>query len=650
MLLESEAACTHCAKYEEEDANISMSERYVLAVLASITWMVAILFELIWRNQLFVYGLSIAAILLAGRWIIPRGLRGAAEIHLDINFLMTFAAFAALLIGAPLEGAAAMYLFSIANLLEDRANERVRNDIHGLLDLAPHMISIKTSGGIMDAPVESGQIGEVFVVKPGERIGLDGIVVAGTTSVNQSPITGESVPISKQVGDTVYAGTINMDGSVEIEITHSSCETVLSRIASLVDEARNKRSPTEKLVSRVSHRYTPMVVGASALLTLLTLAFGLTLEQAIYRGLTLLVTSCPCAFVISIPVSMVSSIAGSARSGVLVKGSEYIEALSKSSVVAFDKTGTLTEGVLQVESITPANGTSREEVLQLAASLEMFSEHPISRAITQLAEIERVTPSEVDSFQAIAGRGVAGIIAGERIVAGNKGLMADEGIDFDSEASSVIGTDVYVARNGTLVGTIRLMDVVRHTARRSIQNLSTMGIRSIMLTGDNHATASHVAEILQVDEFHADLLPHEKVERVKAISDEGTHLFIGDGINDAPAMAAADVSVAMGVIGSDLALETADVALMEDDLEKIPILIQQAKKTMSIVKQNIAVSIGIKAVVAILAIAGLATLWLAVGAGDMGVSLLVIANALRLAVHREISEMSPSHERLPVET
>ncbi|MFX1260710.1 MAG: heavy metal translocating P-type ATPase [Promethearchaeota archaeon] len=634
MLLESEATCTHCAKHEEEDAKISMSERYIHAFLASITWMVAILVELFWQNQLFVYGLSIAAILLAGRWIIPRGLRGAAKIHLDINFLMTFAAFAALLIGAPLEGAAAMYLFFIANLLEDRANERVRNDIHGLLELAPPMISIRTSAGIMDVPVESGQIGEVFVVRPGDRIGLDGIVVAGTTSVNQSPITGESVPVSKQVGDIVYAGTINMDGSVEIEITHSSCETVLSRIASLVDEARNKRSPTEKLVSRLSHRYTPMVVGASVLMALLTFAFGFTLEEAIYRGLTLLVTSCPCAFVISIPVSMVSSIAGSARSGVLVKGSEYIEALSNSSVVAFDKTGTLTEGVLQVESITPVNGSSREEVLQLAASLEMFSEHPISRAIAQLAEIERVTPSEVDSFQAVAGRGVKGIIAGERVVAGNKGLMADEGIDFDGEASSAIGTNVYVARNGTRVGTIRLMDSVRHTARRAIQNLSTMGIRSIMLTGDNHATASYVAEFLQVDEFHADLLPHEKVETMKAISDEGTHLFIGDGINDAPAMAASDVSVAMGVIGSDLALETADVALMEDDLEKIPILIQQAKKTMSIVKQNIAVSIGIKAAVAILAIAGLATLWLAVGVGDMGVSLLVIANALRLAIRR----------------
>ncbi|MHA2141424.1 MAG: heavy metal translocating P-type ATPase [Candidatus Thorarchaeota archaeon] len=634
MLLESESACTHCTKHEEEDIKSSMTEKYVLAGLSSITWTVAIFAELLWQNQLIVYSLSIAAIFLAGRWIIPRGLKGAARIHLDINFLMTFAAFAALIIGAPLEGAAAMYLFFIANLLEDRASARVRNDIRGLLELAPPMITLKTSSGLVEVPVDSGQIGEVFVVKPGDRIGLDGIIVSGTTNVNQSPITGESVPVSKQVGDSVFAGTINIDGSVEVEVTHLSDETVLSRIVSLVDEARSKRSPTEKLVSRVSHRYTPMVVLASAAMVVITFAFGFTLEDSIYRGLTLLVTSCPCAFVISIPVSMVSSIAGSARSGVLVKGSEYIEALSKSSVVAFDKTGTLTEGVLQVETIVQANGATREEVLRIAGSLEHYSEHPISRAITQLAEIERVPLGSVDAFQAIPGRGVSGEIGGDRVIAGNRGLMEDEGITFEVETTFAIGTNVYVAKNGTHVGTIRLMDSVRHTARRAIQDLSAMGIRSIMLTGDNEATASHVSKILQVDEYHADLLPHEKVEAVESIPDDGIHLFVGDGINDAPAMAVSDVSVAMGVIGSDLALETADVALMEDDLEKIPVLIRQAKKTMSIVKQNIAISIGIKAAVALLAIAGLATLWLAVGVGDMGVSLLVIANALRLAIRR----------------
>ncbi|MHA2067520.1 MAG: heavy metal translocating P-type ATPase, partial [Candidatus Thorarchaeota archaeon] len=551
MLLESEATCTHCAKHEEDDTKTSLTEKYLIASSSSIAWVAAIFTELLWQNQLIVYSLSIAAILLAGRWIIPRGLRGAAKIHLDINFLMAFAAFAALIIGAPLEGAAAMYLFFIANLLEDRANAQVRNDIRGLLELAPPMIIVKTSSGMVEVPVESGEMGEIFVVKPGERIGLDGIIVSGTTNVNQSPITGESVPISKQVGDSVYAGTINIDGSVEIEVTHPSSETVLSRIVSLVDEAQSKRSPTEKLVSRVSHRYTPIVVLASAAMAVITFAFGFPLEDAVYRGLTLLVTSCPCAFVISIPVSMVSSIAGSARNGVLVKGSEYIEALSKSSVVAFDKTGTLTEGVLQVESIAQANGASREEVLHIAGSLELYSEHPISRAITQLAEIERVALGSVEAFQAIAGRGVSGEIAGDRVVAGNRGLMEDKGIDFEESNTLSIGTNVYVARNGTHVGTIRLMDSVRHTARRAIQDLSAMGIRSIMLTGDNDATANHVAEILQVDEYHADLLPHEKVEAVESISDEGTHLFVGDGINDAPAMAASDVSVAMGVIGSD---------------------------------------------------------------------------------------------------
>lgn len=636
MLLESESTevCTHCAKHEEEDTNSDLGVKYALAALASITWVLGILAELFIQSTLLVYGLSLASIFLAGRWIIPRGLRGAAKVHLDINFLMTFAAIAALIIGAPLEGAAAMYLFYIANLLEDRAGTQVKNDIRSLLDLAPPMINVKTSDGLHEVPVESGQLGEIFLVKPGERIGLDGIIVSGMTSVNQSPITGESVPVSKQKGDSVYAGTINLDGSVEIEITQPSTETVLSRIVKLVEESRSRRSPTEKLVSRVSHVYTPIVVVASISLAILTLILGLSLQDAVYRGLTLLVTSCPCAFVISIPVSMVSSIAGSARSGVLVKGSEYIEALSKSSVVAFDKTGTLTEGVLQVEEITLVNEASRNDVLMIAGSLESFSEHPISHAITQLAEIEMIQLKKVDDFQAIPGRGVIGEISGDRVVAGNLGLLTEMGIRLQENDTTKIGTNVYVGRNGNHIGTIRLLDTVRHTARRAIHELKSMGVKPIMLTGDNEATAKYVADILGVDEYHADLLPHEKVQAVESITTDGTRLFVGDGINDAPAMAVSDVSVAMGVIGSDLALETADVALMEEDLEKIPALIRQARRTMSIVKQNIAASIGIKGLVAALAIIGLATLWLAVGVGDMGVSLLVIGNALRLARRR----------------
>ncbi|MFX1266098.1 MAG: heavy metal translocating P-type ATPase, partial [Promethearchaeota archaeon] len=414
--MESDQSCSHCARHEEEDSNSDIRRKYAITALSTPTWVLAIATEFILFNTPVVYILSLVVMLLAGRWIIPRGIRGAASIHLDINFLMTFAAFAAFAIGAPLEGASAMYLFFLANLLEDKARAQVRDDIGSLLDLAPPRISVKMSSKVVTVPAESGQIGEIMVIKPGERIGLDGQVVLGASTVNQSPITGESAPIPKDVGDEVFAGTINLDGYMEVEITRASQETVLSRIVKLVDEAREKRSPAEKLVSRFSHVYTPLVVVGSLLVVLLTFfLLESTPQTAIYRGLTLLVTSCPCAFVISIPVSMVSSIAGSARNGVLVKGSEYIEALSKTSVVAFDKTGTLTSGEPSVNQVIAYNGTTELKVLEIAASLEQLSEHPISTAILQAASTDFSSVGEITEFEVLPGRGIVGQLDGHSV-------------------------------------------------------------------------------------------------------------------------------------------------------------------------------------------------------------------------------------------
>ncbi len=635
MLVESDQSCSHCAGHEEEDRSSDIREKYAIAALSTPAWVLAILAELLLFNTLAVYILSLATVLLAGRWIIPRGIRGAANIHLDINFLMTFAAFAAFIIGAPLEGASAMYLFFVANLLEDKARAQVRDDIGSLLDLAPPQISVKMSSKVVSVPVESGQIGEIMVVKPGERIGLDGHVVSGASSVDQSPITGESASVPKCVGDEVFAGTINLDGYIEVEITRGSRETVLSRIVKLVDEAREKRSPAEKLVSRFSHVYTPLVVIGSLLVVLLTFFFlNSTPEAAIYRGLTLLVTSCPCAFVISIPVSMVSSIAGSARNGVLVKGSEYIEALSKSSVIAFDKTGTLTTGEPRVEQVIAYNGTTGPEVLEIAASLEQLSEHPISAAILQAASTDSLSTGEITEFEVLPGRGIVGKMDGHSISVGNTSLMVIKGIAVEEDMQPILGTRVYVAKDDFHIGTIILSDTVRPGAKATVEALKRMNIRTLMLTGDSEGSARNVAEFLGIDEYVAELLPHEKVVAIEALPDKGTRVMVGDGINDAPAMAASDIAVAMGVMGSDLALETADVALMKDDLEEVPLLIQQAKRTMSIVKQNVGLSIGVKGIIAVLATLGLATLWMAVGIGDMGLSLIVIANALRLAFRR----------------
>ena len=441
MLVASEQSCSHCAGHEEEDKNSDIRQKYAIAAVSTPAWVLAIVSEFLLFSAPAVYILSLTTILLAGRWIIPRGIRGAVSIHLDINFLMTFAAFAAFVIGAPLEGASAMYLFFVANLLEDKARAQIREDIGSLLDLAPPQISVKLSSEVVSVPVESGQIGEIMIVKPGERIGLDGHVVTGASMVNQSPITGESVPVQKEVGDEVFAGTINLDGYLEVEITRVSQETVLSRIVTLVDEAREKRSPSEKLVSRFSHVYTPLVVAGSLLVALLTLfLLQSTLEAAIYRGLTLLVTACPCAFVISIPVSMVSSIAGSAKNGVLVKGSEYIEALSRSSVVAFDKTGTLTSGEPSVDHVIAYNGTAESDVLGIAASLEQLSEHPISTAILQAASTDSSSMGEITEFEVFPGRGIAGQLDGHSITVGNSSLMFNQGIAIEDDMKPTIGT------------------------------------------------------------------------------------------------------------------------------------------------------------------------------------------------------------------
>ncbi|TET10500.1 MAG: cadmium-translocating P-type ATPase, partial [Candidatus Thorarchaeota archaeon] len=455
---------------------------------------------------------------------------------------------------------------------------------------------------------------------------------SGTSSVNQAPITGESVPVTKVIGDQVYAGTINNEGYIEVEVTNESNDTVLSRIVTLVEEAKNKKAPTEKLISRFSRVYTPIMVILTILLGVVSYILGASLVEATYRALTLLVISCPCAFVVSIPVSMVSSIAGLARDGVLVKGGVHIEQLAKTDVVAFDKTGTLTEGTLSVSDVCLHNDNTRAEVLSAAASIEKKSEHPIAHALVAALELEHVSLVETDDFLAIPGRGVGGQIGEYRYLVGNRRLLDEEQIPLVSVAdhNCGFGTMVYVAQEREHLGTIILSDTLRQSSVEAILELKQMGIETIMLTGDSENVASKIAEDIGIDRCQAELLPDEKVTTINDLGKHGSTIMVGDGINDAPALAAADVGIAMGTIASDAALETADIALMDQDLTKIPALIKKARKTMSIVRQNIGLSISIKLLVGILAAFGLVNLWIAIGIGDMGLTLAVIANALRL--------------------
>ena len=636
MSQETEHYCSHCTTEEARADDTDFHIKYTLAILSAASFAAGFALQSLNFDTIWVYAAFIVSIISAGRWVIPRGLRGAAKIHLDINFLMTVAAFGALLIGAPEEGAAVMLLFYVAELLEEKAGTRVRRNIQSLLEMSPQTVTIRVDGAEACIHVEDVKVGDIICVKPGEKIGLDGEVVKGSSTVNQATITGESLPVAKSITDDVYAGTINQQGFLEIRVTKSSENTMLSQIVKLVEEARGKRSPTEAFVSRFSHVYTPVVVILSFALVIGSFLIGLGAQDSIYRGLTLLVISCPCAFAISIPVSMVSSIAGSARNGVLVRGSKYIESMSNVYAVAFDKTGTLTEGRLAVNHVCVHNDTTKKEVLSIAIALEKMSEHPIAKALLDVSEQEGLHIPDVDDFSAIPGRGLAGSIAGRKHLVGNKALLKETGVVVDHlhdhECGS--GTLVYVARGNTHLGSIVLSDRVRDSAKETVTGLKQRGIRTVMLTGDSEVAAKKTATFLGIAEYKAELLPSQKVEYIEEIAKQGCVLMVGDGVNDAPAMAVADVGIAMGVVASDTALETADVALMKNDLRKILELLERSKGTMRVVRQNVGLSIGVKVFLAVLAVLGLVSLWVAIGIGDMGLLLVVIANALRLAARR----------------
>ena len=628
-----ETTCTTCASTVGSESKKPKSYKHRMAGLSAIMLVLGILLELASFHIFVIYSVFLISMLSAGQFILPRGARGLLNLRLDMHFLMSSASIGAFIIGAPAEGAAVMFLFFISMLLEERAEDQVERELQSLVELEPPTATIKMNLGA-EALIPTSEVrkGDILVIRPGSRIGLDGVVVTGQTSVNQAPITGESLPVAKTVGDQVFAGTINQEGYIEVEVTSESTETVLSRIVELVEEAKHKKAPTEKLISRFSRKYTPIMVTLTIILGLSSLYLGASIVEATYRALTLLVISCPCAFVVSIPVSMVSSIAGSARDGVLVKGGVHIEQLSKTRAVAFDKTGTLTYGELSVKDICLHNDHSKEDVLTAAATLEQMSEHPIAKALVTASEMEQIQLRETDGFLAIPGRGIEGQIGNNTYLVGNRRLLMDQSIELDAltQHSCGTGTMVYVAQDNEHLGTIVLSDTLRSGAVEAIHELKQMGIETIMLTGDSEWVAKEIADEVGVSRYLAELLPDEKVRAIEELSTDGSSVMIGDGINDAPALAAADVGIAMGAVSSDAALETADIALMQQDLRKVPSLIKKAKKTMSIVRQNIAVSISVKLVIGVLAALGLVNLWIAIGIGDMGLTFAVIANALRL--------------------
>jgi Zn2+/Cd2+-exporting ATPase len=585
---------------------------------------------------------SVEAALLAlsavsGGWFIaPRGLRAARSGVLDMNFLMTLATVGAVGIGEWSEGASVMFLFAVAQLLETYSMDRARNAIKALMDLSPAEANVTRNGQESVVPVSEVSVGEILIVRPGQKIPLDGVVVAGTSSANQAPITGESVPVDKSPGDEVFAGSINEHGVLEIRVTKLVADTTLARIIHAVEEAQATRAPSQGFVDRFSTVYTPAVVAFAVVLIVVPPLIGLgSWSTWFYRALAMLVIACPCALVISTPVSIVSGLAGAAKAGNLIKGGMHLENAGAATVVAFDKTGTLTEGRPSLGGITPLAADERE-VLRLAAALEQGSDHPLARAILATAKEQQIQLPTVSAFRARVGRGVTGTIEGRVLNLGNERLMNELGVLSPDvrrafEAVEQAGqTAVVLATTDEALGVLAIGDRIRPEARHALQALRRLGIRKmVMLTGDNEGTARAVAARLGIDEYRAGLLPEDKVEVVRGLESRGERVvFVGDGVNDAPALAAATVGIAMGAAGTDVALETADIALMADDLSKLPIALQASRKTLRIIKQNIGFSLINKAVFIVLAVGGWATLWMAV-ASDMGASLVVIANGIR---------------------
>ncbi|MFX0079200.1 MAG: heavy metal translocating P-type ATPase [Candidatus Hermodarchaeota archaeon] len=622
--------------------------RFLIILVSVILFSFGLVFIFLLDLQVFALVLFFFTACIAGFYIAKAGISGLIFRHqLNIAFLMTIAAVASFLIGHPAEGAAVMMLYFIAEFLETKAKEKAQRSVASLMKLAPEMATVKRAGKEVSVHVHDVEVNETVVVRPGEKIPLDGVVSIGTSSVNQAPITGESVPVTKQVNDEVYAGTINNEGFLEVRVTRLSDETVLSKILALVEDAQKERSTTEYFIDKVAKYYTPSIVLLALLVAIIPpLLLRIPWFEWVYRGLVLLVISCPCAFAISTPVAMVSALTSATKNGVLIKGSRYIEQLGNVKVVAFDKTGTLTEGTLVVTDVVSVNGSS-EEVLEVAASLETYSEHPISQAIVEkIANPGRVI-LPVKNFNAIPGRGVSGTIDGEEFFVGSERLFTEQGITFSRKLVDRLEregkTVVLVGTENEVIGVIAVQDVVRQSAVVAISVLKKMGISPIMLTGDNEETARAIASEVGIEKVYTELLPADKVRVIKALQETyGSIAMVGDGINDAPALAAADVGIAMGAIGSDVAIDTADIALMQDDLSSLPYLFRLSRKTRGIVRQNVVSSLVVKFSLAVLAFPGLISLWVAVAVGDMGLSLAVILNAMRLSrIRTDINSTKP---------
>jgi len=585
--------------------------------------------------------LFIAAMASGAYLTVRRGIGALFARTIDMNVLMTVAIVGASIIRQWEEGASVAFLYSVSNLLESYTMEKTRRSIRALMELAPGDALVRRDGKETRLPVEDVRLDDLVIVTPGEKIAVDGVVEQGSSSVNQAPITGESLPVEKNAGDEVYAGTLNELGALAVRVTRLAVDSTLAKIIALVEEAQARRAPSQAFIDRFARYYTPAVLGLAVLVAALPPFFDGDWSTWFYRALALVVIACPCALVISTPVTIVTAIGNAARHGILIKGGAFLEAAARLRVIAFDKTGTLTRGRPEVTDVIPLNGVAKVELLARAAAAEQHSAHPLATAILRYARAEGLeVPAAID-HAALPGRGASATVDGGRIYVGNIQLFVETGIatrqaDDALAALQAEGkTAILVGEEGRLIGVIAAADRLRRESGVTIAALHAAGVRRVtMLTGDHRETARRIAAEVGADEYMADLLPAGKVNAVEELLHrEGAVGMVGDGINDAPALAGATVGIAMGIAGADTALETADIALMSDDLTRLPFLIRLSRQALAVIRQNIAFAIGIKLLAILLIFPGWLTLWMAVLA-DMGASLAVTLNGLRLLRER----------------
>lgn len=586
-------------------------------------------------------GMFAAAIVVGGFGNFRKAARSLPSLDFNMSVLMSVAVIGAALIGAWGEGAVVAFLYSASELLEGWTAGRARRSIRELMDIAPKTARVETADGLGEVPVEDIVVGDVMVVRPGEKLAMDGRVASGMSAVDEASITGESVPAEKKPGDDVYAGTLNTDGALRVEVTKLVKDTTIAKIVHLVEEAQTHKASSQAFVERFAAVYTPVVLAlAGAIVLVPPLILQAEWGPWIYRGLTLLVVSCPCALVVSTPVAIVSAISNAARHGVLIKGGVHLERMGSVNAIAFDKTGTLSAGRPVVTDVLPADSIGPDRLLALAASLEAHSEHPLAKAIVEAAAARGLATTEASDFRALTGLGASAMIGEMSVQIGNMRLFADSPVletvgDQLSRLQSQGKTAMIVASGQHALGIIAVADHLRDETATAVAALKRNGIaHTIMITGDNRPTAAAIAAQAGVDEFYAELLPEDKVDQVKRLLERyGQVAMVGDGVNDAPALATATVGIAMGGAGSDTALETADVALMADDLTKLPFAMALSRRSLWIIKQNITFALAIKFVAVALVFPGWLTLWLAI-LSDMGASLVVTLNGMRLLSSR----------------